>query len=84
MAIKMVGRYLMSTSDKGIICTPRKESFQCYCDADFSGNWEAAIAEHDGSTARSRSGYVVTYAGCPIIRASKLQTEIELSSTESE
>ena len=39
---------------------------------------------NDSSTAKSRSGYVVTYAGCPIIWASKLQTQIALSSCEAE
>ena len=29
-------------------------------------------------------GYMITYAGCPILWASKLQTKIALSSTESE
>jgi hypothetical protein len=74
----------MATVDKGTICTPRNESFQCYCDADFSGNWNSGIAEYDGTTARSQSGYVINYAGCPLVWASKLQTEIALSSTESE
>ena len=32
----------------------------------------------------SRTGYVIMYAICPIISASKLQTEITLSTTESE
>lgn len=36
------------------------------------------------NTARSRTGYVIKYANCPIVWASKLQTEIALSSTESE
>jgi hypothetical protein len=44
----------------------------------------AEIAQHDGSTARSRSGYIIKYANCPIVWASRLQTEIALSSTESE
>jgi Reverse transcriptase (RNA-dependent DNA polymerase)/GAG-pre-integrase domain len=83
-AVKVIGRYLMGTADKGIICTPSNESFMCYCDADFSGNWDSSIAEYDTSTARSRSGYLVNYAGCPVVWASRLQTEIALSSTESE
>ena len=32
----------------------------------------------------SRTGYVVKYANCPIMWMSKLQTEISLSTTESE
>eukprot|EP00957_Ditylum_brightwellii_P175593 13369572-Ditylum_brightwellii.AAC.1 len=34
-------------------------------------------------TAKSRTGYVITYANCPIIRASRMQTMVSLSSTES-
>jgi hypothetical protein len=34
--------------------------------------------------ARSRTGYVILYASCPIIWVSQLQTEISLSSTEAE
>jgi hypothetical protein len=83
-AVKMIGRYLKATAGKGMICTPNAKSFECFCDADFAGNWNAAIAEHDPSTARSRTGFVVLHAGCPIVWASKLQTEIALSSTESE
>lgn len=83
-AVKYIGRYLKATADKGIICTPTEDSFYCYCDADFSGNWNALIAEHDNTTARSRSGYIIQYANCPVVWASKLQTEIALSWTESE
>jgi hypothetical protein len=83
-AVKLIARYLQGTRDKGITCSPNNESFVCFADADFAGNWNAEIAEWDGSTARSRSGYVIKYANCPIIWASRLQTEIALSSTESE
>ena len=33
---------------------------------------------------RSRHGYVIMYAGCPIVSQSQLQTEIALITTESE
>ena len=32
----------------------------------------------------SRSGYVIMFAGCPILWSSKLQSEITLSTTEAE
>ena len=35
-------------------------------------------------TARSRHGYILLYYGCPLIWKSQTQTEIALSSTESE
>lgn len=84
-AVKLIGRYLAGTRDRGIICnTSKDKSFECYCDAGFSGDWKASIAENDSSTARSRTGYVIMYSGCPIVWASKMQTEIALSTTESE
>jgi hypothetical protein len=63
---------------------PREESFECYVDADFSGNWNKEEAQWDPDTARSRTGFCIMYCGCPIMWASKLQTEIALSSTEAE
>ena len=55
-----------------------------FVDADFAGNWNKDEADTDWDTARSRHGYIVMYAGCPIVWKSQLQTEIALSSTESE
>ena len=34
--------------------------------------------------AKSRTGHVITYAGCPVLWNSKLQTHIALSTTEAE
>eukprot|EP00804_Cyclotella_cryptica_P030661 CCRYP_015671-RA/>CCRYP_015671-RA protein AED:0.35 eAED:0.37 QI:0/0/0/1/0/0/2/0/191 len=62
--------------------TPK--GFQCYCDADFAGNWNKEFAETDPSTTKSRSGWVVFYAACPVIWASKLQSQVALSTTEAE
>ena len=44
--------------------------------------WDAETAEHDVMTARSRSGHIITYAGCPIVWGSNLQTIIALLTTE--
>ena len=38
----------------------------------------------DPTSILSRTGYLITYAGCPITWLSKLQTELSLSTTESE
>ena len=83
-AVRQIGRYLIGTKDKGIILTPNQKSFECYADAGFSGDWVKELAPYDISTARSRSGYVLTYAGCAISWFSKLQTEIALSTCEAE
>jgi hypothetical protein len=39
---------------------------------------------NDSNTARSRMGYLITYAGCPMHWASKMQTETALSSNEAD
>jgi hypothetical protein len=83
-AIKRLGKYLLGTKDKGLILNPRDHSFDCFCDADFCGNWDRVNADVDPSTAKSRTGYVITYAGCPIVWASKLQPYVALSTTEAE
>ena len=58
--------------------------FAVYADADFSGLWDRRTAEDEPNTARSRTGFVIMFAGCPIIWISRLQTEISLSTTEAE
>ncbi len=60
------------------------KGFKCYCDADFSGSWNKHLAPFDPSTAKSRSGWILFCAGCPVIWASKLQTHVALSTTEAE
>jgi Reverse transcriptase (RNA-dependent DNA polymerase) len=83
-ALKTIGRYLAGTKKFGITCKINSSGLECYSDADSDGNWNTTEAEHADSTARSRTGYVIRYAGCPLIWGSRLQTEIALSSTESE
>jgi hypothetical protein len=84
-AIKHIGRYLMGTRDKGIILKPdNQQSFIVYADADFVGNWRKETAESESMTAKSRTGFAITYSGCPISWTSKMQTEVALSTTESE
>ena len=84
-AIRHLARYLKGTKDKGLILKPKKgKGLEVYVDADFSGNWDPSNPGKDRDTARSRHGYIVMYDGCPVIWKSQLQTEIALSSTESE
>ena len=83
-AIMDIVRYLKGTKDKGIELNPNDSSFECYVDADFAGLWDSESAEDDRTTARSRTGYIIKYGGCPIVWSSKLQTEIALSTTAAE
>jgi hypothetical protein len=74
---------LLSSIDKGIICTPNDESMVCYADASFAEEWVKSISEEESDTARSRT-CIVIYAGCPLVWSSKLQTEHAFSATEAE
>ena len=83
-AIRWLARYLKGTRDKGMILQPTGDKgLEVYVDADFAGNWDPKET-HDRDTARSRHGYLIMYGGAPILWKSQLQTEIALSSTESE
>jgi hypothetical protein len=53
-------------------------------DASHAGDWKQQSAADDPVTAKSRTGYIITYADCPIVWVSKLQTEIALSTMEAE
>jgi hypothetical protein len=71
--------------NKGIILRPDvTKSFEVHVDCDFAGNWNKEDAMIDPSTTKSQTGYVISYAGCPTIWASELQTEVVLFNTESE
>ena len=83
-AIRWLARYLKSTRTKGFIIKPDlSKGMEVYVDADFSGNWNRKDSEHVDS-ARSRHGYIIKFMNCPIIWKSQMQTEIALSSCESE
>ena len=83
-AVKHIVKYLLTTKDQGIYLRPKEHSFDCWVDADFVGNWNKVNADVDPSTAKSRTGFIINYGGCPVTWASKLQTEVALSTTEAE
>jgi hypothetical protein len=75
--------YLMLTREQGITLDPKDgKSFELYADADFCGNWNHSTAMNDASRAKSITGYIISFSGCPLTRASKLQIQIALSTTE--
>ena len=83
-AIRRIAKYLLGTQNRGIVFRPDvSKGIECYVDADFSGNWNAADSE-DPENVLSRTGFIIYYGGCPIHWASRLQTEIALSTTEAE
>ena len=56
-AIIYLVQYLMRSRDARILFSPNPtKGFECYCDANFSGNWNKSGAAHDPNMAKSRSG----------------------------
>ena len=84
-AIKMIVRYLAGTIDKGIIVPKPKEdmTLKCYVDSDFAGLYKID-PDHDSSSAKSRTGYIIFLGPWPLIWKSFLQTEVSLSTLEAE
>ncbi len=59
--------YLKKTRDLGLKFKPdSKKVFECYCDTDFSGNWNKEFTPVNPNTAKSQSGWIIFYAGCPV------------------
>jgi hypothetical protein len=84
-AVRWLGRYLLGTRDKGTIMQPMTDmDLEVFVNASFCGDWDhPKEATTDRDTARSRHGYIINYAGCPLLWKSQLQTEVALLSTES-
>ena len=83
-AVKRIARYLLGTKEKGISFKPdTSKGIQCYVDADFAGGWNKEDPVNPENVL-SRTGYIVFYAGCPMMWASRMQTEIALSTAEAE
>ena len=84
LAIKRIARYLRGTMNRGMVIDPNKElRLDLYADADFAGLWN--VENHDDPiSVKSRTGWLLTLGEIPITWASKLQTEIALSTFEAE
>jgi Reverse transcriptase (RNA-dependent DNA polymerase) len=84
VAVKAIVRYLIGTRGRGLILQPSNDlAVDCFVDADFAGLF-GSEDDQDPCCTKSRSGYVINVGGCPLTWASKLQTEIALSTCEAE
>jgi hypothetical protein len=85
IAICHICRYLQATSTKGLILHPtlHHHNLDCFVDADFAGLW-TENSSSEVTSVKSRTGYVILFANCPVLWVSKLQTEVSLSTTEAE
>ena len=65
-AIIRIGRYLIETKDRGLICkVDKSKGLECYVDADFAGGWNPADPLNLENV-MSRTGFVIRYSGIPI------------------
>jgi hypothetical protein len=84
LALKRIGRYLKGTATRGMVINPTRElSIDAYPDADFAGMYGHENPT-DPACAKSRTGFVIVFAGVPVMWQSKLQTETALSTMEAE
>ena len=82
--VRWIGRYLHGTANKGMLFKPDHiKGLEVHVDSDFVGNWDPRDVLN-ADTAKSRHGYVISYANCPICWKSQLQPHIALSSSEAE
>ena len=83
-ALKRIAHYLQATKDRGMCIRPNsKLKLDCFADADFAGLWNSEDSL-DPTCVKSRTGFIITLGGSPVLWQSKLQTKIALSTTEAE
>jgi hypothetical protein len=83
-ALERIGCYLKGTMDKGLILKPNGIlNVDAHVDTDFAG---LALKEDrsDPTSVKSRTGFVISIANCPVVWHSKLQSQIATSSTHAE
>ena len=84
VAVKMIVRYLRHTRDFGTIVAPSANmNLELYVDADFAGLYRRD-PDRSSSSARSRTGYILFFGDIPLVWRSFLQSDIALSTLESE
>ena len=82
VALKRIGHYLIGTRDKGLIISPTSTlNIDADPDADFAGLY-GYEDNNDPVCVKSRTGYVINVAGCPVYWSSKLQMQTALSTME--
>ena len=85
LALKQIGKYLKATRGKGMIITPSDNilSIEAFPDADFGGLYGHESGD-DPACVKSRTGFVILAANCPILWKSQLQSKTALSTMEAE
>ena len=73
IALEHIGQYLKGTLEEGLILTPDRTNMgvDIYVDTDFAGLWPHEDKD-DPICVKSRTGYAICIANCPVIWGSKL------------
>jgi hypothetical protein len=75
IALKRIGRYLKGTKEQGLILRPDNAlEIELFFDANIAGLHGYEDPE-DPSSVKSRTGYVICIAKCPVVWVSRLQTK---------
>jgi len=75
---------LIKTRSRGLTFKPTDDwKVDCYVDADFCGLWGVEDAD-DPIVSKSRTGFIIMLAGCPLMWKSTLQTETSVSTMMAE
>jgi hypothetical protein len=80
-ALERIGLYL-----KGLILNPKdiyNLPIDCYVDTDFAGLWGHKDNQNPTSV-KSRTGFIIFVANCPVFWQSKLQSDVATSTMEAE
>ena len=83
LALKRLTRYLKNTQYHGLVLDTNYDIFKvdAYPDVNFSGM--CGHERHDDpGCAKSRTGFIITFADCHVLYISKFQTETALSTME--
>jgi Reverse transcriptase (RNA-dependent DNA polymerase) len=85
-ALERIGQYLKGTREQGLIMKPQLGAvlqIDAYVDADFAGMW-GYEDKNDPTCVKSRTGYMIFIADCPVLWTSKLQGDIATCTMEAE
>jgi hypothetical protein len=83
VGLKEIAQHLKKTKLDGMFISPQDSvHVDCYVDADFAGLFTVANKQ-DPVSVKSRTGFVILLKGAPLQWASKIQTQITLSTIES-
>ena len=79
-AVKRIGRYLLSSRDKGLIIRPSQVlQFDYWVDADFTGNWQKFDVHIDSMTSKSHSGWLKCVENLNQVRTDRRTVELRFS-----